>query len=242
MPPRAPRVIRRRHAGAWLALTLALLAVVAGTVAWRLVRSDFFVVSRLHVTGSANLDPNTVLNRAGVLGKQLYAVDEAAAAASIEKLPLVRSARIRRIWPNEIAITIQEREPWGTWQIGGVNYLVDNTGVVLDIVSQPRATNIYELDAAPGLQPGDHVNADAVRMAQALLSELPHTISQRFAKLEYSSEDGLELLTDQGVRIRLGDSQGLNYKLSVWQALNAKVGAGQLHLIDLRSIDRPYYR
>jgi hypothetical protein len=67
-------------------------------------------------------------------------------------------------------------------------------------------------------------------------------MAQQVDRLEYSSDTGLELLTSQNVRVRLGDSQGLDYKLAVWQALNAKIGASRIHLIDLRSVDRPYYR
>jgi cell division protein FtsQ len=242
LPPRGPRVVRRRHMGAWLALSLALLLIVAGTVAWRLQRSSYFVVTRVEVTGTQALDRGAVANLSGVLGKQIYEVDPKLSAKAIQRLPVVESVKCARLWPNGVRISVQERRPWGTWQIGGVNYLVDENGVVLDIVSTPWPVTIYELDAAPGLRPGDQVDGDAVRMARLLLDRLPNTMAQQVARLEYSSSTGLELLTNQNVRVRLGDSQGLDYKLAVWQALNAKVGAKNVHLIDLRSAERPYYR
>jgi cell division protein FtsQ len=242
LPPRGPRVVRQRHTAAWLALTLTLLALVAGTVAWRLQRSSYFTVSKVQVTGTQALDRGLVANLSGVLGKQIYEVDPRASENSIQRLPLVESAHVSRLWPNGIGIAVQERKPWGTWQIGGVNYLIDENGVVLDIVSSPWPITVYELDAAPGLRPGDRVDADAVRLARLLLDQLPNTISQLVTRLEYSSSTGLELLTNQNVRVRLGDSQGLEYKLAILEALNAKVGANHVHLIDLRSIERPYYR
>jgi cell division septal protein FtsQ len=240
--PREPRVIRRRHTGAWLAMTLALLGIVGATVAWHLKTTSYFVVRQVNVSGTVSLDAQIVKSRSGVIGRPIYDAEPLSAEAAIEKIPLVRSAQVRRVWPHTISIVVRERQPWGTWQIGGVNYLVDTSGVVLDIVSRPAATSVYELDAAPGLQPGDRVDADAIHTAQVVVEKLPSTISQQVARLEYSSEDGLELLTDKGVRVRLGDSQGLNYKLAVWQALNAKLGADRVHLIDLRSSNRPYYR
>jgi cell division protein FtsQ len=219
-----------------------LIAIVLGTVALSLQRSSYFRVHGVNVAGASTLDQTTVINVSGVLGKQIYEVNPGDADAALQRLPIVQSAQVRRRWPNRVDIAIQERKPWGTWQIGGVNYLIDGDGVVLDIVSAPQPLNVRELDAAPGLRPGDRVNVDAVHTARVLVDQLPNTIAQQVARLEYSTEDGLGLLTDQGVQVRLGDSQSLDYKLAVWQAINAKVGAKNIHLLDLRSVDRPYYR
>ncbi len=240
--PRAVRVVRRNHRGAWLALTFMLLAVVATTVMLEAQRSDYFTVSRVDVTGISVLSQATILENAGIAGRPIYAIDTAAVQAALQSLPAVQSAKVRRIWPNRVAIAIQERQPWGTWQIGGVNYLIDGQGVVLDVVGQPQQNTIFELDAAPGLRPGERVDADAVQAARLLMQQLPLTVAQHVTRLEYSTEDGLTLVTDQGVQVRLGDGQDLAYKLAVWQALDAKVGARNVHLLDLRSVDRPFYR
>lgn len=242
VPPRGPRVIKRRHTRAWFLLTLLLLTVVGGTVFWRLQKSEYFTVRHVRVSGATHLDNALVADAAGVVGKEIYRVDSAAAAAAVQKIPMVQAARVRRTWPNTIDVEVSERTPWGTWQIGGVNYLIDRTGAIIDIVDAPWPKSIYELDAAPGLQPGDHVDADAIKLAEILIPSLPRTLAQQVTKLEYSPDTGVELITDQGVRVRLGDSQGLDYKLAVWQALNAKLGSGQVRLIDLRSSERPFYR
>jgi cell division septal protein FtsQ len=242
LPPHHPRVVQRRGRLAWLALPLLLLVVVTATVVWRLQHSSYFLVNRVNVTGAQGLNTQAVVTLSGVKGKPIYAVDAAAVAASIERVPIVKTVRVLRVWPNAVTISIEQRKPWGTWQIGGVIYLLDDTGTVIDIVSQPWPMNVYELDAAPGLLPGDHVDVDAVKIAQILVLKLPPVMSQQVAKLEYSGDHGLELVTDHDVRVRIGDGQGLDYKLAVWQALNDKVGASHLHFVDLRSIDRPYYR
>jgi cell division protein FtsQ len=208
----------------------------------RLQSSSFFVVRQVRVLGASSVDPRAVAGLSGVQGKRLYEIDASAVSSTLERLALIQSAGVRRVWPNTVEIRVQERQPWGTWQIGGVNYLVDARGVVLDIVPTPWNATVYELDAAPGLAPGDRVDSDAVGMARILLDQLPHTILQQVARLEYSPDAGLEILTDQGVRVRMGDSQGLEFKLAVWQALNAKVGAGHIHLLDLRSPEHPFYR
>jgi cell division protein FtsQ len=242
LPPRTPRVQRRRHTGAWLALASLLLLIVGGTVVWRLQKSSLFVITQVQVTGAHDLDAGRVVQAAGVIGKPLYRVNIAAVQRAVAQLPLVQSDTVTTSWPHTVRIGIRERQPWGTWQSGGQNYLVDAQGKVLDIVSAPEPHTIYDLDATPGLQLGDQVDGDAIRLADQLIEELPATISQQVAKLEYSSEDGLDVITDRGVLARFGDSQGLDYKLAVWQAIDAKVGVDHVHQIDLRFGDRPVYR
>lgn len=242
LPPREPRVLHRRHTRVWLGLSLTLLLIVGGTVAWQLLHSSYLEVQSVQISGMRRVDRAAVLQAAGVLGQPIYAVSPAQVQASIEKLALVHTASVRRIWPHTVRIAITERQPWGTWEIGGVNYLVDRNGLVLDVVSAPAHFAIYELDGAAGLQPGDRVDADAIAAAQRVIEELPNVVSQRVDKVEYSSESGLEILTNTGVRARLGDSQGLDYKLAVWQAVTAKAGAAGVHTIDLRFGNRPSYR
>jgi cell division protein FtsQ len=240
--PRATSVVRRTHRGAWAALTAVLMALIFLTVLLDLGRSSFFKVSRVDVTGATTLDRAAVVSDAGVLGRPIYTIDTGAVETVLRRLPAIQQVHVRRSWPNKIAITVQERKPWGTWQIGGVNYLIADDGTVLDIVPAPQLVTIFERDAAPGLRPGERVDPDAVRTAELLVDELPQTVAQQVTRLEYSTEDGLTLLTDQGVQVRLGDGQDLEYKLAVWQALDAKVGAQNIRLLDLRSVDRPYYR
>lgn len=234
--------VRRSHAAAWLMLAGCLLVGAAVTAGWRVAQSPMFRVRNVEVIGVSALNATTVANSSGVLGRQLYEVDPGVAAASVEQLPLVKTARVEKVWPNRVVIALQERKPWGTWEIGGVHYLIDGDGTVLDVLDTSSGPIVQELDAAPGLRPGEQVDADAVHLAQALLVDLPSSTLQQLSHFEYSDERGLGLITNTGLEVRLGDSQGLDYKLAVWQALNAKVGAKNIHLLDLRSVDRPYYR
>lgn len=242
LPPREPRVVRRRHTRAWIALAALLLTMVGGTVIWKLQHSSYFLVNQVQVSGTRLLDRQSVVQAAGVLGKQMYWVDSATVQQAVQRLPLVRSATVRKVWPHTVQIAVQERQPWGTWQLGGADYLVDQQGMVLNIVNQPSPRTISEIDAAPGLQPGDRVNANAIKAATELMQELPAFVSQQVGKVEYSSDGGLELITNTGVQARIGDSTGIKYKLAVWQSIAAKVGSKNIHLIDLRFGDRPYYR
>lgn len=242
LPPQAPRVLHQRHTGTWLSLTVLLLVVVGGTVLWHLQRDSYFTVNQVQVLGTSRLDPATVVRTSGATGREIWETDPKAIQHTLEGLPLVQSAGVRRIWPHTVAIDIVERQPVGTWQIGGVNYLVDREGVVLDIARSPLGTTIYVMDAAPALRPGDRVDAELLQAGEQTIHELPPKIAQQVAKLEYSADNGLQVVTDHGVQARLGDGRNLDYKLAVWQAVNKQAGPSQIHLIDLRFQDTPYFR
>lgn len=225
-----------------MSLTVLLLTMVSGTVFWRLQRDSYFTVNQVQVLGTSRLDPATVVRTSGASGKEIWETDPQTIQHALETLPLVQSAGVHRIWPRTVAIDIVERQPAGTWQIGGVNYLVDREGVVLDIARHPMGTTIYVMDAAPALRPGDQVNGDIIQAGEQTIYQLPPKIAQQVVKLEYSADNGLQVVTDHGVQARLGDGRNLDYKLAVWQAVNKQAGSSQIHLIDLRFQDAPYFR
>lgn len=49
----------------------------------------------------------------------------------LKKLPWVKEASIKRIWPNQVAISIKEREPFGIWQLENKAFLIDEEGRTL---------------------------------------------------------------------------------------------------------------
>ncbi|MBA3976008.1 MAG: hypothetical protein C0504_17515 [Candidatus Solibacter sp.] len=81
-------------------------------------------------------------------GRSLFKLDPAARKARIDELPWVKSATVRRIWPNRVAVEIVERVPAAFIQApagvtGSMHYpvayrpmLIDDEGEILGIKSQ----------------------------------------------------------------------------------------------------------
>lgn len=69
--------------------------------------------------------------------------DASAARGRIEAFSWVASADLRRIYPNQLEVTIREREPFAVWQDGATHSLIDASGRVL--------TRINDADAPAGL-------------------------------------------------------------------------------------------
>ena len=91
---------------------------------------------------------------------------------------------------------------------------------------------------------GDHVDADAVSLAQKLLQQVPQSVAQNIAGFEYSLDKGLTVLTEAGYRVVMGDSQNMAYKLAVWKGVEGKLGQETMsgHVLDVRFEQRPSYQ
>ncbi|MCG1038272.1 MULTISPECIES: cell division protein FtsQ/DivIB [Burkholderiaceae] len=99
------------------ALHAALLAIVlAGAGLWLLQRPAFALRTLLIDGDTEHINRPTV--RANVLGKlhgNFFTVDLDSARAAFEQIPWVRHASVRRVWPNALAVTLEEYKPLGTW-------------------------------------------------------------------------------------------------------------------------------
>jgi cell division protein FtsQ len=109
----------------------ALLGVF--TLAWAAQGSPLLDVDRVDVVGASRVAPERAVAAVGVSpGTPLMAVDPARGAARLEALPWVRSAEVRRLFPNRIRIALEERKAaaWAARPEGGFAVL-DDTGRVL---------------------------------------------------------------------------------------------------------------
>lgn len=70
-------------------------------------------------------------------GLGLSRVDIKAARDAIQSLSWVKSAEVLRLWPDRIAVLIEERQPYAIWQINQTHHVIDPEGAVID-VADPR--------------------------------------------------------------------------------------------------------
>ncbi len=202
-------------------------------------------MQEVEVLGASSVDPAEVRQLAAFDGDSMFRLDMGSAEERVAYLPLVQSVQIERRWPQTVRIRITERAPWGYWQVGADRYAIDVEGVVLTAAAAPDgAPVITDLGNPVRLVPGDHVDLDAVRLTQALAQRVPETLQLNIAALEYSPSTGLTLMTDAGYRVVVGDSQNMDYKLAVWQTIEAELGREEMagHVLDLRFGDRPSFQ
>jgi cell division protein FtsQ len=103
-----------------------------GAIGDVLARGFGFGVKAVKISGQSSLSEPEVLALAGITPKiSLPFFDVEAARARLEAAPLVSHARVRKLYPGQIVIDIEERTPAGLWQREGEVRTVAADGAVI---------------------------------------------------------------------------------------------------------------
>ncbi len=235
----APSITPRQ---ARLVLALLLFAgIVAGTY-W-LYHSPYMTVHEVRVDGASQLPEAQVREIAGIEGESAFRVDLRAAEERLLALPQVRAAHIEKHGWTGATITIEERAPWGSWQINGVNVPIDIDGYVLDGASAAAdAPVIVEVDPQRAIKSGDRLDAGAVQLAARLVDESERTLGRRVVVMAYRQNAGLTAVLSSpdvdgpSVWVTFGDSRDYDYKVAALYVLleEARQASIKLTAVDLR--------
>jgi cell division protein FtsQ len=223
----------------------AMVAIAIGTGGWFLYNSPLLEIQSVRVRGNTLVTTDLAKAASDLEGQSIFNPGFEHAEQSILLLPMVKDVNVSRDWPNGVTITITERAPWGVWQLGGVRYVVDEEGVVLDAEAPGGAPLVTQTDATvPPLRAGDRVPTGAMQVATQLVATAPQTLGRDVKSLEYTQRTGLTafLTNDVGpdLRVVFGDAQGYDFKVaSLFAVLQQAQEEGRvLSRVDLRFGER----
>ncbi|HEY7384419.1 MAG TPA: cell division protein FtsQ/DivIB [Beijerinckiaceae bacterium] len=100
-------------------------------------------LERVTISGIGQLTEAEILGIAGISTKaSLPFLDVAEIRDRLERVPLIRNASVRKLYPGELLITMSEREPHALWQHNGEVFLIAVDGTVIDIVQDARFSHL----------------------------------------------------------------------------------------------------
>lgn len=116
-PAAMPLDVRLMNGVATGVFALAALAMLAAGVLW-LTRAPFFAIRAIQVDGdlARNSVPTIRANAMPRLRGQFFSLDLGRARAAFEAVPWVRHAVVRRVWPDRLAVRLEEHRPVALWQ------------------------------------------------------------------------------------------------------------------------------
>jgi cell division protein FtsQ len=232
---------RRRRARAMSAcIGAACAAVLAGGAL-----SPVFGVRDVGIEGAEGAAAAQVRRVAGLTGTpNLLRLDVDRMRRSIETLPWVASARVKRSFPWRVTIAVSPRVPVAAVRSGPWMVLIDAEAVVLNLAlaNSPPPWHVPVLDAGEtGRIPltGAVWDHGSVTQLLRVARDLPPDV--RAATATVSDPDRPRLHLTDGVVVLLGSDEDVLRKGAVLRAIRADLARNgtSVRLIDVTSPDAP---
>ncbi|MBN9316570.1 MAG: FtsQ-type POTRA domain-containing protein [Devosia sp.] len=198
----------QRIAGAILAVLLLagvyqsrdVLGSVAAT-AYRFVQGEFaevgFGIDSIEITGQTLTDDNDIITLLTLgAGNSTLTFDAQKAQARLEWLRAVKSATVRKVYPDRVIVSIVEKVPVARWRVGDTTWLIDEAGKKI-------GTDIASYTDLP-LVIGEGAADDAVVMVRIL--DRHEALKNDLAALSRIGDRRWDLIYRNGLRVQLPES------------------------------------
>ncbi len=194
-----PFDVRLMNMTASALLALFGLFTLAALVQW-VAHHRVFSITSIRVSGQVvhNNVPTLRANVTPRLAGNFFTLDLASTRQSFENLPWVRRAVVRRVFPNRIAVELQEHQAVAYWGAEEGSRLLNNFGEVFEAnVGEVEQESLPRLDGPAGQEP------QVLAMYQAL-QPLFAALELAIEELALSGRGGWTVRLDTGAAIELG--------------------------------------
>ncbi len=220
-------------------MALTVLACIASGVWWVSQRPMFTLrtvkVESMYGIGLKHVNELTVRN--GIVGKvkgNFFTADLDQVRGVFEAVPWVRKASVRREWPNELIVDVEEHEALGTW---------GEDGRLLSVKGDVFTANLAEADddhPLPAFEGPSGSEKDVLaRFAQLRGWFAPIKLAPE--SLSLSDRYAWTVKLDNGMSVALGreqDSSTLKTRVDrlvgIYPQLVARLQDGHIDTIDMR--------
>jgi len=222
--------------GGYTAINILFLAAVGWILFWFFSNEQFYVY-HIDVLGNRRVSTEAIVAASGLQNYSIFWLNPHQVARQVSAtLPPVRSVQVRYGLPNRVTLIVEEQGGQVMWQIGGVNYWVDDDGRLHPVLGEATPALIVQ-DIRPGVP--DAVDPQAVLAAQQLIALLPE-----IKTLGYAPTTGLRFRHPRGWEVYLGTDE-MARKVNILRVIEQQFAGEdtpQPSLVDLRFPESPYYR
>ena len=187
------RLMNTLSAVLWAALGLASLVLV---LAWA-ARLPLFAIRAISIDGDVSRNSVSTIraNALPHLSGNFFTLDLKQGRRAFEAVPWVRSAVVHRVWPNRLAVRLEEHRPVAQW---GEDKLVNALGEVFE-----ANLGDVEDDHLPTLAGPEGTAAQALALLRRLAPVLAR-LELRIEQLTLSGRGSWHVELDSGAEIELG--------------------------------------
>lgn len=201
----------KRKKKIWLFL-VPIITILGGALIWLIWFSSVFGVKEVQVVDSAGgiLSADQIAQvqvTANIsLNQPIARIDTETAAQAVANLAWVSSVEVRRGWPNEVVVAVDQRVPVARVKTSGSSQGVDAQGIIFDSLNV-GGLPLIEATGAPLVS------------AVGVLTNLPANLAQKVVRIRAESIDSIELDLKSGAVVRWGSADEPEFKAAVLEAL-----------------------
>jgi cell division protein FtsQ len=210
----------------------SLLAVSSGLIyGYRaMTRGAYFSVKNIEIQGISRLTSKEVLDITGLTeGGNALALSIDALEGALLRSPWVQSASVKRVLPDTLIVTVQEKDP-AFWKLeGGVLMYADAMGQSISPVQPGSFTSLPTLEVEPGAEESARALPDLVRSLRGARTPL-NMGSVSWVRL--SAARGVEVFVeDTRLHITIGFEDWLNNLQRLGRTIADLQARGELPLV-----------
>jgi cell division protein FtsQ len=231
--------VRALNATASSLMALTVLACIASSV-WWLSQRPMFQLREVRVESMYGIDlknVNELTVRNGVLGRisgNFFTTDLEQVRTTFETVPWVRRATVRREWPNQLIVEVEEHEALGTWGEDGRLLSVKGDVFTANLGEADDEHELPAFDGPPGSEKEVLARFSELRALFAQVDLVPQSVS-------LSNRYAWTVRLDNGMSVALGREQDrhtlrtrVRRLVGVYPQLVARLREGRIDTIDMR--------
>ena len=243
---RKRKILVRRF---WLVMRVLLAVCFLAAAVWGLnyfYNSSYFKIKSLTIEGNTHYDEDSLGKFTGdIPGTNIFEVNKKDIEDSLgSSLVWVKSVELRKIFPDSIVIMIQERNPALITSYRNDYYLLDDEGLILEIISFEDLKSYGDLilvrDAFDHkLDPGETIAAKNILSSGSIYKIMDEEVRAliKEAGIEENIAGDIFFMTYNNEKIIFGNSNEIIKKIEVLKLLLKQ--ETKYNIIDLRNPENP---
>jgi cell division protein FtsQ len=251
--PRGPWYRPRSKSGRIFLGLGAVLVLGSVTTCAMVLKRSLERDARYRIAGTGNIEAAGLseVSRAQMLpvfgediGRNIFFVPLDLRRRQLEQISWVKRATVMRLLPDQIRVSIIERQPVAFTRVGNHVGLVDADGVLLSMSAASMARHHYSFPVITGINSGDPSDARRARMAvyMRMMSDLDSTgqhYSEQISEIDLTDpEDARILMPEQGSDILA--HFGEDHFLERYQRYKTHIAEWRQQYPHLASVDLRY--
>lgn len=242
--------------------SLLLLLLIAALTLTILSHSSIFTITSIVTTDSAHMTADDIARLIELKeGATLLNLDESAIEKSVKRNPWVASVSVRRIVPDKLQVSVQERSLGAVvsmgsggiaWLLGDDGYWIEPTRIetgeresfneaALKRAQELGVMLISDVPATVTPVAGTPTTDSSIAAVSSFREQLSPGFLERVVSFVAPSEDDISCVMSNGVEVSLGSPTNVATKESVAERILSEF-EGQITYINVRAPSHPTYR